>query len=153
MRVGCMTCYPGQRCKASTLGFRQAHQHEGSRAIRNRTGVRRSHRPAFAKRRFQRRNFVDPGLTRLFIAFNRNRLTARRSQHRDNLVLETPFGDCLLSSGQRADRKLILLASSESITLSTVFGVCAHEPAFLVGIFQPIEKHMINDFAVAHSIA
>ena len=50
------------------------------------------------------------------------------------------------------ERKFILHAPRELIGLGRVFGEFAHQRAALIGIFQPIEEHMIVDRIVTQPI-
>ena len=57
-----------------------------------------------------------------------------------------------MRAGERCERELVLFLAREFVTLGTVFSEGAHEAAFVVGVFESVEKHVIEDAAMAHAI-
>ncbi|EAZ58424.1 hypothetical protein PA2G_01665 [Pseudomonas aeruginosa 2192] len=142
-----------QRREPASLGLGKAHQDQRGGAVGNRTGVGRGHRAAFAERRLQGRDLVQPGLRRLLVAIHQALGLAGGNRQRHDLGLEAPVAHGLLRAGQRGHGELVLCFAGEAVGLGTVLGEGAHQAALVVGVFEAVEEHVVEHLAVAHAVA
>ena len=139
--------------QAPALGFGTAHQQQRGGAIGNRAGVGRSHRAALAERWSQAGNLFRHRLGRLLVIADLPLLFALSDVQRDDLIGKVPFGDCRLGPSQRFQRERVLLLTGEAEGVGALLGKGAHQAALVVGVFQTIEKHVVEHPAVPHAIA
>ena len=123
-------------------------------AVGNRRRVRRRHRAVFAECRAERRDFFDVGLVRLLVARHRDVAFTGRYRDRFDLGFKGAVINRFLGTGQTFDGKCVLLFAGELVMLRSVFGEGAHETAFVIGIFESIQEHVIFDLiAMPQTIA
>ena len=58
-----------------------------------------------------------------------------------------------LRAFERAQGVGVLRLAGELIGLGAILGEGPHQPALVVGVLQPVEKHGVDDAAVAHAVA
>ncbi len=78
---------------------------------------------------------------------------ARFHGDRNDLCGEAAIGSGLLRPGERRQSKFVLLLARERVALRAIFGERAHQAAFVVCVFEAVEKHVVEHAAVAHAIA
>ncbi len=60
--------------------------------------------------------------------------------------------DRLLGAGGGRNGEGILGLATEAIGLGAIFGEGAHQPTFVVGVFQAVEEHVVEHPAMAHPV-
>ena len=143
----------GERCDAAPLGLVHPHQYERRRAVGDRARIGRCHRAVLAKRRAQVRDAFDVRLERLLVAVDALRALAGRDLHGYDFGAERAVANRILGARERCDRKPVLRFAREAIALGAVLGEGAHEATLVVGILQPVEKHVVLHLAVTETKA
>ncbi|MND80576.1 hypothetical protein D3C80_723490 [compost metagenome] len=142
-----------QRLQTLLLGLGTAHQHQRCSTIGDRAGVGRGHRAAVAEGRLELRDLVQASLGRLLVVADQALGLALGHFDRDDLAGKTAVLDRLLRAGQRGNGEGILLLTGKTIVLGAVLGKGAHQAALVVGVFEAVEEHVVDDPAVAHAVA
>ncbi|MCY1360175.1 hypothetical protein D9M69_467900 [compost metagenome] len=130
-----------------------AHQHQRGGTVGDRTGVRCRHRTAFAERRLQRSNLVQPGLWRLLVVADHHLLFADRHSQRHDFGLEAAVLDRLLRASGRGNGKRVLGFTAEAVGFGAVFGEGAHQAALVVGVFEAVQEHRVLHSTMAHAVS
>ena len=102
---------------------------------------------------FRPRIFSGLRLARLFVLRDHGLGLAGARGHRRDLGCETAVGNGLLRPCQRGERIIVLGLAGELIGLGAILGECAHQAALVIGVFQPVEEHVIHDLAMAEPVA
>ena len=129
------------------------HHDERRRAVGDGTGICRGNGTVFLESRFQIWNLFYIGGEGLFVGINRYRLFAGIDGNADDFIAKRPILDGFGCSGQRFNCEVVLIFTAEAIPLSAVLGIVSHELTRLVGIFQTIYEHMIEQFAITQAVA
>ncbi|NKC14348.1 MAG: hypothetical protein GKR94_19850 [Gammaproteobacteria bacterium] len=132
-------------------GFALAHHHKGGGAVGDGAGVGRRDGSRGAESRLQARDLVDAGLARLLVVLDGGFTFAGFNADRHHLGGEGAVVYGGVGPAQGADGEFVLGFAGELIRLRRVFGERAHQPAFVISVFQPVQEQMIDDFAMAHA--
>ncbi len=135
------------------FGFRPPHQHKRGCAVGDGAGVGCCDRAAFAECGLEVRNFFGRGLERELVVRDLALGFAGSYCERDNFRRKSALGAGFLRAGERGEGECVLRFARKGVTLRAILGERAHQTAFVVGIFQAVEKHVIEHAAVAHAIA
>jgi len=79
--------------------------------------------------------------------------SAAGHRHGDDLLRKPPLRDRLLRPRQRGDGIGILHFAGELIGLGAILGKRTHQPALVIGVFETVEKHVVEDAAMAEPVA
>ena len=148
----------GERLEAKTVGFRAAHEDEGGGAVGDGAGVCRGDCAAFAKRGLEMRDFVGSGFERELVVgddvlgLGGPGCLAGGDGEWNNFRGKAAVSGGFFRAGERCEREFVLLVTGKSVALGAVFSVGTHETAFVVGVLESVEKHVIEDAAMAHAI-
>ncbi|MNG78267.1 hypothetical protein D3C79_368360 [compost metagenome] len=139
--------------QTALLRLGAAHEHQCRSAVGDRTGVGGSYGAALSECRLELRDLVQARLGRLFVVLDQALFLAFADLYRNDLGAEAAFADRLLGAGQRGDGELVLGLAAEPAGLGAILGKGAHQAALVVGIFQAVHEHVVDDPAVAHAVA
>ncbi len=141
-----------KRREAAPLGGGAPHEDQRRGAIRDRARVGRGHGAILAECRLQRRDLVEVGLEGLLVDLDELLLLAGLDGERRDFPREPAFEICLLRSPKRVNCKIILRFAGKLIFLGALLGEAPHQPAFVVGVLEPVVEHVVDHLGVAHAI-
>ena len=141
---------PRAQLQPLRLGHIAARHDKGGRPIRDGGGIGRRDRAILAKGGLERRDFVGPCIAGLFIDRDHNIALARSDSDRHDLACESIVFNRPQRILKRAQSIFILRGAGELERLRTILGECAHQPAPIIGILEPIEEHVILRLAMPH---
>ena len=99
------------------------------------------------------RNLFWPGLAGLLVGLDQGLALARGHCDRRDFTVKGAVSLSALGAFERTQREFILCRTRELISRCAILGKTAHQPAAVIGILQPVEKHMILHGLVAESRA
>ena len=137
--------------QAVTVGGGTAGHDKCGRAVRDRRGVCRRYRSVLGKGRFQVRNFFRPRLAGLFVGIDQGLALARRHGDRRDLGGKGIVGLRGLGALERPQRELVLRRTRELVARGAILGKASHQPAAIIGILEPVEKHVVLHGLVAET--
>ena len=140
---------PGDRGLALGLGDAFARQHHGGGPVGDRGGGRGGDRAILGEGGLQRRDLVGAALGRCLVGVDHGVAGAGLDRDRRDFADEFTASDRRLGAGQRFDRIGVLLLAGQLIGVGGVLRESAHRAARLVGIFQPVEEHVVIGHVVA----
>src|SRR5690606_4860070 len=135
-----MPAYHCLRRQAQPLSFALAAQHQRSRTIGNRTGLSRCDRAALAEGGSEWSALPRHRLRRLLVVTDFALLSPLYNLERDDLFSETATGNGVAGTLQRSHGIGVLFLSAKAVALRAVLGEGTHQPPFVVGVFQAVEK-------------
>jgi len=152
MGIGAVTQDFGDGGKAQFLGLGFPHYHHGGSAVGNGGGVGGGDRAVLLEGGLQTGDFFHLGLGRLFVVFHNPVALAAAHRDRGDFPLEVAAGDGLLGPGGGGDGEFVLGLTGEAVLGGRVFGEGAHQPALVVGVFQTVEEHVVENLAMAQPV-
>jgi len=123
-------------------------QNQRGGTIADRAGIRRRHRAALAKGRFQLRDPVGARLGGLLVGGNDRLAGAGADRDRCYLRGEGPRGLRVKRASQRGQRIGVLRLPGELVSFGAILGETAHETPRVIGILEPVEEHVIDHLRV-----
>ena len=144
----------GQGAGAFDIGEGGQHQRRG--AIRDRTGIGGRDRAAGAEGGRQMRDLLGAGAGGLLVAGDHLLAGAGVHGDRGDLGLESAAALGVERVRQRGERVLILRFAGELEGLGAILGKAAHEAAAaffspVVGILEPVEKHVVDHLSMTET--
>ncbi|OIQ80373.1 hypothetical protein GALL_378660 [mine drainage metagenome] len=135
--------------QAVTLCRRARGQQKRRRAIRDRRGIGGGHRAILAEGGLQQRDLFGARLAGLFIRADGGLTLAVADRHRRDFTGERARGLCGQCIRQRPQRVSVLIGAGELKRFGAIFGECAHQAAFVIGVLQPVEEHVSDRLRMA----
>ena len=126
-------------------------KHKCCGTIRDGRRICRCNRAPIAKGGFEVRDFFWPRGAGLFVRADCRGCLARYHINRGHFVGERAICDRGLRACQRCQRIGVLNVSGELKGFGAVFGKGAHQTPLVIGIFQPVQKHVIDDLGMAQA--
>jgi hypothetical protein len=129
------------------------HHHQGGGAVVDRAAGGRGDGAVFLERGFERGDLVQLDLAGAFV--NRDHDLARAALDRDrrDLGREGAGLGGGLGALHAGGGESVLLGAGEAVLGGAVFAEGAHGAARLVGVFQAVEHHVVEDAVVADAVA
>mmetsp|Transcript_28628 Transcript_28628/g.53937 ORF Transcript_28628/g.53937 Transcript_28628/m.53937 type:complete len:287 (-) Transcript_28628:323-1183(-) len=124
-------------------------QHQCRRSVRNRGRVGGSDRTAIAEGGLEMWYFIGTSRAGLFIFGHADRTLARFDFNRRQFAIKCAGRLSRLRARQRSKRIAILHLAGKLIGLRTILGKRAHKATLVIGVFQPVEEHMVDDLPMA----
>ena len=155
-RFLCMRCVSddfSDRCQTEFFGFGLTHQHQRCSAIVD--GGRRcsSDCAVFFEGWLQSWDFVEFGFQRAFVFIDHNVTTTTGNGNRCDFPRKRAVCCRCLRTFDGSNRKCILIFAAELVFGGAIFGKSTHGAAFVIGVFETVEHHVIVNHAVADTIA
>jgi hypothetical protein len=152
LRVGGVADDARQRCATEFFGGALAHQDHGGCAIVDGRAAGGGDGSVFFEGGFERGNFVELDFAGAFV--NGHHGFARTGFDGDGGDFG---GECAALGGgfgalHAGGGKGVLFGAAEVVFGSAVFAKGAHAAAWLVGVFQAVEHHVVKNFVVAESV-
>ena len=151
--MGGVTFDLGQRGQAIAVGERTARKDQRRRTVGIGRGCRRCDGAVGAERRLQSGNFGGVDLERNFVIANGARAGLFGHRQRRDLGLEHAAFDRFARPGQRLHRVGVLVLAAELIGLRGLFAEITHRAADLIGVFEAVHHHVIDDPVMTGTIA
>ena len=143
MGVAGMAADPRPRLQPLFRGDAGAGDDKGGGAVGNRRGVGGGHCPVPGKSWFQLRDFLRPGLRRLFVGIDGDIALASGKGHRRDLTVKAAVLLRGTGIGKRLQRIVILGGSRELVSRRAILGKASHQPAAIISVLQPVKEHVI----------
>ncbi len=109
--------------------------------------------PPSRKAGFKPRIFSRLRLARLFVLGDRNFGFSHAHADGRDLAGEAAVADGLLRPCQRGQRIIVLGLAGELVGLGAILGEGSHQAALVIGVFEPVEEHVVDDLAMAEPVA
>ncbi|MCY1173348.1 hypothetical protein D9M73_135040 [compost metagenome] len=131
------------------LGNACPRQHQSGRTIGNRGGGGRSDRAILGEGGAQAWDLLRLGLARLLVFADDDIAAARLDRDRDHFIGKAATGDRRIGAAQAFNRESVLLGAGKLIGARRVLGKGPHRFALVIGIFQTVHHHRIDDDVMA----
>ena len=153
LAVGGVALDLGERLQAVAVGERAARQDQRRGAVGIGGGGCRRDGAVGAERRLQTGNFGGVDLERMLVIGDHARPCFLGHGDRRDLGLERAAFDRLAGARQRLHRIGVLIGAGELIGLRGGLAEIAHRAAGLVGVFEAIHHHVVDDPVMAGAVA
>ena len=154
VRVSGMARNPRPHRQPPPAGRIRPGEDHRRRPVRDRGGVGRRHRAAVSKGGPEMRDLVGAGGAGLFVRIDAPVAAARGHRDRHHLGREVAIRDRGPCSIQRGKRVGVLRLAGELVVGGALLGEGAHQEAAAalgrgIGVFQPVEKHVVDHAAMS----
>ncbi len=128
---------------------RFARQHDRRCAVGNRARRRRGDRAVLGEGGAQCRDLVGLAATGRLVGIDRHLALARRHRHGGDLAFELAAVDRRFGAVERLERVIVHVLARQLIFVRRALREAAHRAAFLIGVFKPVEEHVVIGGVVA----
>ena len=135
------------------LGGGLAGQDDRGGAVGDRRAGRGGDRAFLGEGGLQLRDLVGTAAARRLVGVDDGLAGAALDGDRDDLVLEAAIVDRGLGAAQALDGVIVHLLAGQLIFVGGALGEAAHRAAFLIGVLEPVEEHMVVGGVVADARA